>query len=288
MTPEPPPPDRADDPVVEIRKLLVRADDVRKAAPQRAQPETAWEQAADLLDQARAWLDDIDDVEVRRAQAAAITQRAADLDLDALAPMLEPSPDVARAPTSVDDPDRVPPGQRLTPGWPVLHVGSVPDLAPEEVRVTVTGRVRQRRVLSLQDLQALPTTTVIRDLHCVTRWTRLDNTWTGVRVREVLDLAGVAPEATHAVVTGHPAYSTNLDLEVLNEDDVLLAWAHDGAPLSAPHGGPLRLVVPSRYGWKSVKWVTEIRLTDHDVPGYWEERGYHDVADPWREERFRS
>ena len=277
-----------EDPVDQIRRLLVRADDVRKAAPQRAQPEVAWEQAAELLDEARAWLEDIDDTEVRRSQAAAITRRAADLDLDALAPMLEPSPDVARAPTQVDDPDRVPPGQRLTPGWPVLHVGSVPDLAPEEVRVTVTGRVRERQVLTLAQLQALPTTTVVRDLHCVTRWTRLDNTWTGVAVHEVLDLAGVAPETTHAVISGHPAYSTNLDLQVLGEHDVLLAWQHDGAPLPPAHGGPLRLVVPSRYGWKSVKWVTEIRLLDRDVPGYWEERGYHDVADPWQEQRLRD
>jgi len=274
--------------LAQIRRLLVRADDVRKAAPQRARPEIAWEEAAELLDEARAWVEDIEDHEVRRTQAAAVSRRAADLDLDALAPMLEPSPDVARAPTAVDDPARVPPGQHLTAGWPVLHVGTVPQLLPEDVRLTVTGRVHRRQTLSLAELQASGSTTVTRDLHCVTRWTRLDNTWTGVRVREVLDLAGVRPEATHAVVSGHPAYSTNLDLEVLREDDVLFAWAHDGAPLAAAHGGPLRLVVPSRYGWKSVKWVTEVRLTDRDVPGYWEERGYHDVADPWHEQRFRD
>ena len=277
-----------DEVLAQIRRLLVRADDLRKAAPQRAQPEIAWEQAAELLDEARAWVEDIEDLEVRRTQAAAVSRRAADLDLDALAPMLEPSPDVARAPTEVDDPARLPPGQHLTAGWPVLHVGTVPHLVPEDVRLTVTGWVHRRQTLSLAELQALPSTTVTRDLHCVTRWTRLDNTWTGVRVREVLDLAGVRPDATHAVVSGHPAYSTNLDLEVLREDDVLLAWAHDGAPLAAAHGGPLRLVVPSRYGWKSVKWVTEVRLTDRDVPGYWEERGYHDVADPWHEQRFRD
>jgi DMSO/TMAO reductase YedYZ molybdopterin-dependent catalytic subunit len=280
--------DNDDEVLARIRNLLVRADDVRKAAPQRARPEVAWEQAAELIDEARAWVEDLEDDEARRTQAAAVSRRAADLDLDALAPMLEPSPDVARAPTRVDDPARVPPGQHLTAGWPVLHVGDVPDLAPEDVKVTVTGRVHERQVLSLADLQCLPTTTVIRDLHCVTRWTRLDNAWTGVRVREVLDLARPRPEATHAIVSGHPAYSTNLDLAVLRGDDVLLAWAHDGGPLPPAHGGPLRLVVPSRYGWKSVKWVTEVRLTERDVPGYWEERGYHDVADPWREQRFRD
>jgi DMSO/TMAO reductase YedYZ molybdopterin-dependent catalytic subunit len=146
--------------------------------------------------------------------------------------------------------------------------------------------VERRQILTLDDLQGLPSTTVTRDLHCVTRWTRLDNTWTGVRVAHVLALARPRTAATHAVVSGHPAYSTNLDVEVLREDDVLLAWAHDGQPLPAAHGGPLRLVVPSRYGWKSVKWVFEIRLLDRDVPGYWEERGYHDVGDPWREQRF--
>ncbi len=278
----------SDDALADIERLVVRADDVRKAAPSRRQPEAAREQAMVLLDAARAQLDRIVDGEVRRRAAARIARRIADLDLDALAPLLEPSADVRRAPTHVDDPARVPPGQHLTAGWPVLHVGSVPQLRPADVRLTVTGRVRQRQVLPLADLQALPHTTVTRDLHCVTRWARLDNTWTGVRVREVLDLAGVRPEATHAVVSGHPAYSTNLDVEVLRQDDVLLAWAHDGAPLPAAHGGPLRLVVPSRYGWKSVKWVSEIRLTDRDVPGYWEERGYHDVGDPWREQRFRG
>ncbi len=278
----------AGDALAEIHRLVIRVDDVRKAAPARSRPEHAREQAMALLDRARGHLDDIADPEVRRDQAAQIARRIADLDLEALAPLLEPSDDVAPAPTTVDDPSRVPPGQHLTAGWPVLHVGTVPDLEPADVRVTVTGRVHARQVLTLDDLQALPSTTVTRDLHCVTRWSRLDNTWTGVPVAAILELARPRPEATHAVVSGHSAYSTNLDLEVLREDDVLLAWAHDGRPLPAEHGGPLRLVVPSRYGWKSVKWVTEIRLTDRDVPGYWEERGYHDVADPWREERFRG
>ncbi len=276
------------DPRREIARLLVRADDLRKAAPQRPQPELVWEQAMELLDEARAWAEDLTDPEERREQAAAITRRVADLDEDALQPMLEPTPGVARAPTTTDDPSRVPPGQHLTPGWPVLHVGAVPDLRPDEVTVTVTGRVEERQVLRWEELRALPVTTVTRDLHCVTRWSRLDNTWTGVAVHEVLDLAGPLPSVTHAVVSGHPAYSTNLDLEVLREPDVLLAWDHDGAPLAPAHGGPLRLVVPSRYGWKSVKWITEIRLLDRDVPGYWEERGYHDVADPWQEQRFRE
>ncbi|MTV27551.1 sulfite oxidase-like oxidoreductase [Nitriliruptoraceae bacterium ZYF776] len=195
---------------------------------------------------------------------------------------------VAAAPTSGVDPARVPPGQHLTAGFPVLHVGRAPHLAPEDLHLTVTGLVTARRRLTWDELHELPVRTVTRDFHCVTGWSRLDNTWTGIRVADLLDHVGVRPEATHAVVSGHPAYSTNLSLEHLRAEDVLLATHHDHAPLSAEHGGPLRLVVPALYGWKSVKWVTEIRLLDRDVRGYWEERGYHDLGDPWREQRFRG
>ncbi len=274
--------------IAEIQGLLTRADDLRKAAPARQTPEAAREPVARLLDSARTRLTGIVDGTARRSLASAITQRTADLDVEELAPLLEPTTDVSPAPTTVDDPSRVPPGQHLTAGWPVLHIGSVPALRPTDVSVTVTGRVRARTVLTLSDLRDLPTTTVTRDFHCVTHWSRLDNTWTGVRIRDVLDLAGVRSSATHAIVSGHPAYSTNLDLEVLRSDDSLLVWAHDGQDLAPEHGGPLRTVVPSRYGWKSVKWVFEIRLVDRDVPGYWEKRGYHDRGDPWREERFRD
>jgi DMSO/TMAO reductase YedYZ molybdopterin-dependent catalytic subunit len=277
-----------DDVIAEIRALVARADDLHKAAPARRDPEAAREPVMRLLDEARGLLTAITHGDTRRSWAAVIAQRISDLDLEALAPLLEPSADVARAPTAVDDPSRIPPGQHLTAGWPVLHVGPVPQIDPEDVRLTVTGRVHTRTVIGLDALRALPTTTVTRDFHCVTRWSRLDNTWAGVRVRDVLDLADVRGSATHAIVSGHPAYSTNLDVEALRADDCLLAWAHDGRDLPRQHGGPLRLVVPSRYGWKSVKWVFEIRLVDRDVPGYWEERGYHDRGDPWSEERFRG
>jgi DMSO/TMAO reductase YedYZ molybdopterin-dependent catalytic subunit len=272
----------------EIERLLVRADDVLKAAVSRPEPAAAHEQVAILLDRARGHLDEVAEDDRRRVLAGAIARRVGDLDRAQLAPMLEPTPDVRRAPTEVDDPGRVPPGQRLTPGWPVLHVGAVPSLAPADWRLAVAGRVRRRTVLGWDELRALPTVTVSSDLHCVTGWSRLDNSWQGVRVREVLALAEPRPEATHVIVSGHPAYSANLPLEALLDDDVLLAWAHDGAPLAPVHGGPVRLVVPARYAWKSVKWVTELRLMDRDVPGYWEERGYHDEADPWREERYRT
>lgn len=271
-----------------IARLLRRADDVRKAAPARAEVGAVRDQLAALLSEARGHLDAVADDDLRLELAGAIARRVADLDAVEVATLLGPSPEVAVAPTRTDAPERVPPGQHLTAGFPVLHVGRAPDWTRGDVRLVVTGLVAQRLVLGFADLEALGVVERTRDFHCVTTWSRLDNTWTGVRVADVLEEAGVRPEATHAVVSGHPAYSANLALEDLLADDVLLAWAHDGQPLAREHGGPLRLVVPHLYGWKSVKWVTELRLLDRDVRGYWEERGYHDLGDPWREQRFRG
>ncbi len=271
-----------------IASLLRRADEVRKAAASRRDPGPVREQLARLLGEARDHLDEVGEEDLRLELAGAIARRVADLDHEEVATLLGPSPEVAVAPTSTDDPDRVPPGQHLTAGFPVLHVGRAPTWTAADVRLTVTGLVAHRLVLDLDGLRALGSVERTRDFHCVTTWSRLDNTWTGVRVADVLAQAQPRATATHAVVSGHPAYSTNLSLEDLTADDVLLAWQHDGAPLPIEHGGPLRLVVPHLYGWKSVKWVTEIRLTDRDVRGYWEERGYHDLGDPWREQRFRG
>ncbi len=271
-----------------IARLLTRADEVRKAAPIRSDAEVVRGQLAELLAEARSLLDEVVDEHLRLELAGGIARRVADLDQEEIAAMLVGSPEVARAPTTVDDPSRVPAGQHLTPGWPVLHVGRAPSWTRDEVRLVVTGMVERRTVLSFAELQALEVVELLRDFHCVTTWSRLDNAWTGVRLRDVLALAGIRAGASHAVVSGAPAYSTNLHLDDLTRDDVLLAWAHDGAPLDREHGGPLRLVVPHLYGWKSVKWVTELRLVDRDVRGYWEERGYHDRGDPWREERFRG
>jgi DMSO/TMAO reductase YedYZ molybdopterin-dependent catalytic subunit len=286
------------DPAARVAALLVRADDALKAAPASAAPEGARERVARLLDAARSLLPEVADADRRRSLAAAIARRVADLDRAALVDVLGPSPGVRRAPTRTAaragdggvDPARVPPNQHLTAGWPVLHVGSPPtDLEPATWTVTVTGRVHDRTRMTVRQLRAtLPVTRLTTDLHCVTGWSRLDNDWEGVRVADLLALARPRAEATHLIAGGHPAYSANLDLAGASAPDVLVAWAHDGEPLPVAHGGPLRLVVPARYGWKSVKWLTELRLTDRDVPGYWEERGYHDVADPWREQRFRD
>ncbi|MEX2550650.1 MAG: sulfite oxidase-like oxidoreductase [Nitriliruptoraceae bacterium] len=271
-----------------IARLLRRADEVRKAAPSRTEASRVREQIVGVLTEARSHLDDVEDEDLRLELAGAIARRVADLDHEEVATLLGPSPDVAVAPTRVDEPGRVPPGQHLTAGFPVLHVGRAPDWTRKDVRITVTGAVERRLVLTFEDLVAFGASEVTRDFHCVTTWSRLDNTWTGVPVAGLLDEAGMRADATHAVVSGHPAYSTNLALADLSAPDVLLAWEHDGRELPRAHGGPVRLVVPHLYGWKSVKWVSELRLVGRNVPGYWEERGYHDLGDPWREQRFRG
>ncbi|HEY5276804.1 MAG TPA: molybdopterin-dependent oxidoreductase, partial [Coriobacteriia bacterium] len=134
--------------------------------------------------------------------------------------------------------------------------------------------------------QALPRTAVTADIHCVTRWSKLDTTWEGVPIRTILEMAQVRPEATHVLVHSEQGYTTNMPLEVLDDADVLLADRYEGQPLEPEHGYPLRLVVPKRYFWKSAKWVRGLEFLDHDIRGFWERYGYNNDGDPWKEERF--
>jgi DMSO/TMAO reductase YedYZ molybdopterin-dependent catalytic subunit len=181
---------------------------------------------------------------------------------------------------------RLPPGQIRTDKWPVLHYGSVPtvDLAQWDLRVH--GLVEQPQRWTWEEFQALPRVKVSSDIHCVTRWSRFDNTWEGVSVQEVLRRAVPKPEARFVVVHAEQDFTANLPISELLNDDVLLADKHDGVPLAPEHGWPLRLVVPRRYFWKSAKWIRAIELTAADRPGFWERNGYHNDADPWNEERF--
>jgi len=181
---------------------------------------------------------------------------------------------------------RLPPGQVKTEKWPVLHYGSVPrvDLATWELRVD--GLVAEPQRWTWEQFRSLPRVGVRSDIHCVTRWSRYDNDWEGVSIREVLSRARPRAEARFAIIHAPQGYTTNLPLEELDQDDVLLADTHDGQPLTPEHGWPLRLVVPRRYFWKSAKWVTRLELVERDQPGFWERNGYHNEADPWREERF--
>jgi DMSO/TMAO reductase YedYZ molybdopterin-dependent catalytic subunit len=183
-------------------------------------------------------------------------------------------------------PERIPPGQRVTRGWPVLHEGPIPRFDPATWRFTVTGACAHEVSLSYEELKALPTVVMRSDFHCVTGWSKLDNLWTGVHAKAVLDRAQPTPEASHVVVHAEYGYTANLPLAALYDEDVLLTWGHDGKDLARRHGFPLRLVVPKVYGWKSVKWVRSFELTTEDRRGFWEIRGYHNRADPWREERY--
>ena len=182
--------------------------------------------------------------------------------------------------------DRIPPGQYRTEKFPVLHYGSVPktDLATWDFRIY--GLVDAPLTLTWAQFKALPRKTVETDIHCVTRWTKLDTTWEGVPIQHILELAGVRPEATHVVSHAEQGYTANLPLSILDDDDVLLADTFDGQPLELEHGYPLRLIVPKRYFWKSSKWIRGLEFLDHDQLGFWERYGYNNDADPWKEERY--
>ena len=181
---------------------------------------------------------------------------------------------------------RLPPGQVLTDKWPVLHYGSVPrvDLATWDFKVF--GLVESPARWTWEQFQALPRVTITSDIHCVTRWSKFDNVWEGVAFKEVMRHVTVKPEARFAVIHAEQGYTTNLPLMELDTDDVLFATKHNGEDLAPEHGWPMRLVVPRRYFWKSAKWVRGIELVSQDRPGFWERNGYHNEADPWREERF--
>lgn len=182
---------------------------------------------------------------------------------------------------------RVPPGQRVTRRWPRLDLGIVPGFDPATWDFRVDGVVENEIRLTWDALQRLPAVRVTADMHCVTGWTTLDNVWEGVGFRTVAEQAKPRASARFARLTcGDAGYTTNLPLEVLMDEDVLFAYRHDGRPLPPEHGGPLRLVVPKRYAWKSAKWVRRVTFLDRDDPGYWEVRGYSNTADPWTEDRY--
>ena len=184
--------------------------------------------------------------------------------------------------------ERVPPGQYVTDKWPVLTYGPTPGIDPAEHRLRVHGLVRSEIALSLAELSNLETVEITADFHCVTRFSTLDNRWRGVSTRTLLKRVEVAPEASHVVAHCAGGYTTNLPLEDFLSKKALLAWEHNGAPLEPDHGGPLRLVVPHLYAWKSAKWVQALELLDADSRGFWEENGYHTYGDPWREQRFSA
>ena len=197
-------------------------------------------------------------------------------------PNLIISPDTRRE-------NRIPPGQTRTRKWPVLDAFGPPLIDLADWRLRVFGLVERPFTLTRAEFNALPRVKVFADFHCVTKWSRLGNVWEGVATRELLDLAGVQPEARFVVCHGYDnGWTTNLPLSDFLESDCLLADRHDGEPISLEHGGPVRGLVPQLYAWKSAKWISAIELVAEDRAGYWEEGGYHMHGDPWTEERFRS
>jgi DMSO/TMAO reductase YedYZ molybdopterin-dependent catalytic subunit len=185
------------------------------------------------------------------------------------------------------DPARLPPGQYITVKWPVLHAGEVPDYGDlSGWTFRVFGEVEEPVELSWERLNALPRSSNVQDIHCVTRWSRFDTTFEGIHWRELARLARPKPSARFVVAHAEQGFTANVPLPFLEDDDALLATHADGEPLSPEHGYPLRLVVPRKYFWKSAKWLRGIELTASDQPGFWERLGYHNEADPWHEERY--
>ncbi|HLI12303.1 MAG TPA: sulfite oxidase-like oxidoreductase [Alphaproteobacteria bacterium] len=182
--------------------------------------------------------------------------------------------------------DRLPPGQREVTNWPVLDLGIQPMLPPSRWRLAIDGAVENPVSWDLDDFNAQPRFASRSDIHCVTAWSRLSNHWEGVSSRHVLSVVRPKPEARHVVFHSYDGYTTNIPLADFAGDDVLLAHRWEGEPLSREHGGPVRMVVPKLYFWKSAKWLRRIEFVAEDRPGFWEVRGYHNYGDPWEEQRY--
>jgi DMSO/TMAO reductase YedYZ molybdopterin-dependent catalytic subunit len=184
------------------------------------------------------------------------------------------------------DPARLPPGQYLTEKWPVLHAGEVPEVDLPSWRLQVTGEVEEPLSLTFDELRALPATEVTTDIHCVTRWSRFDAGFKGVHWRELAALCRPKPTGHFAIAHAEHGFTANVPLSALRDEQALIVYEADGEPLTPDHGWPVRLVIPSKYFWKSAKWLTGIELSSIDKPGFWERYGYHNDADFWKEQRY--
>lgn len=182
--------------------------------------------------------------------------------------------------------ERVPPGQHLVPNFPVLHYGGVPRFDPARWDLRVYGLVADPLTLTWAEFQKLPTQRQVCDIHCVTTWSKLDTVWEGVPFKHIAELAQPKPEARFVIARCEHNFTTSLPLEVMLADDVLLATRYADQPLTAEHGGPLRTLVPSKYFWKSAKWLRALEFVVEDELGFWERAGYNNTADPWKEERY--
>jgi len=184
------------------------------------------------------------------------------------------------------DRQRLPPGQVVTQKWPVLHYGLVPTVDLSSWKLVVSGAVEHPFELTWSELLALPRQETLCDIHCVTRWSRYDNRFEGVPIRAILERARVKPEARYVLVNAEHGFTTNVPMADFARDANLLALKHNGEDLTPEHGGPVRLLIPHLYFWKSAKWVRGFEFLEEDYPGFWEQNGYHMRGDPWQEERY--
>lgn len=182
--------------------------------------------------------------------------------------------------------DRLPPGQTLVRDWPVLDLGSQPEVTAERFRLDIGGAVRRPLSLTLDEFMALPQQDSVSDMHCVTQWSRYDNAWRGVAARALLAMVEPISSARHVIFHAHDGYTTNVRLDQFDQPDAMLVHQWDGRPIDRRHGGPVRVLIPRLYLWKSAKWVQRIEISERDKPGFWEVRGYHNNGDPWLEERY--
>lgn len=183
------------------------------------------------------------------------------------------------------DPARLPPGQYLTDRFPVLHVGEVPEYEEGEWSLNIGGLVDMPYALTFEQLTAMPSITVTTDIHCVTKWSKFDTVWRGVRVRDLLEAAGLQKEGTHLMGHAEFGYTANIPLEDALLEKSLVVWEFDGQPIEPIHGGPVRLLIPNLYFWKSPKWLRGLEVMNADKPGFWERNGYHMYGDPFLEQR---
>jgi len=185
-------------------------------------------------------------------------------------------------------PDRLPPGQRLVTNWPVLDLGVQPNIPTDKWRLVIDGLVENPVTWSWDDFTGQPVFKDVSDMHCVTTWSRYDNQWEGVSAKHILSLVRPRPQARFVVFHSFDSYTTNVPLTAIDDNDVLLATKWEGKAIGKEHGGPVRIILPKLYLWKSAKWVKRIEFLAEDLRGFWEERGYHNHADPWKEERYSA
>lgn len=181
---------------------------------------------------------------------------------------------------------RLPPGQREVKNWPVLDLGIQPEIALDQWELTIDGLVDHPTVWGWSQFISQPPFADVSDIHCVTAWSRYDNHWEGVSAKHILSVVKPTDAVSHVIFHSYDGYTTNLKLSVFDDEDVLLAHRWEGKPITTEHGGPVRVIVPKFYFWKSAKWINRIEFVEGDRPGFWEERGYHNDGDPWTEQRY--